>query len=495
MHASRFPLIDTDPHPRLPVYSASNFAEVAPERLSILSWSLVGEPTERATRALAARLWPRKSWYSGSRYVFVAYFACRPYHNLSAYVRLGSDLLGVDAQDVTASYFESTPHDDIPVRTPSIPRRVAVAPRMVREIAGLRHRAMGLAGEVDALEGMVGTLERDVASVAVGRAYERAAEVVRAAWTGHIAATASLVPLRSALRRAGRRCDSSWDESEGWVVRPREIVWEQYAGGHEPGLRGAEFLLHPFYELLPQHAPWSTYARTNAMPVAPLVASSIVDEHIRAFWGILGRSRAALLKPLVTVVADAMATRELTKSLTMRALHATRRLLPHLALAHELQDRWLPYLRYGELDGSIARIELIHLAEQRSRECEQALGQSMPNRLNFATEVDYDLDTIVPGRGVSPGRVVGFVVRSSSEIDPTRKNIFVVEAADADIQPVLPRVQGLLARRGSELSHIAILAREQGVPAVVGHALAETLRAGEQIMLDGRTGEVQTVAP
>lgn len=494
MRDSNFPLIDTDPHPRFPVYSASNFAEVAPARLSIISWSLVGEPTERATRALARRLWPRAKWYSGSRYVFVAYFACRPYHNLSAYVRLGTQLLGVTAEDVTASYFEGTPHDDIHIRSRSLIGRMPVAPRMVREIAALRHRAVGLAGEVGTLENMVETLQHGGNTIAVGRTYEQASRTITAAWMSHIAVTASLVPLQATLRRLGGRLDSHWEDSEGWIVRPREVVWTQYADDHQRTLGGAEFLLHPFYELLPQYAPWSAYARANALPTTPTLGSDTIEEHVRAFWGMLGRPKTTFLRPLAIVVADAMATRERTKSLTMRALHATRRLLPHLARAHDVSEQLLPYLRYAELDGSIMQVELQGLARQRSRECEEALHQSMPNRIDFANELSEDVeDPPTPGRGVSPGRVVGFVAKHSGEIEPGRKNIFVVEAADADIQPLLPLIQGLLARRGSELSHIAILAREQGVPAVVGHTLAGTLKAGQRIMLDGRTGEVETL--
>ena len=91
--------IDTDAHPLFPVYSAGNFGEVAPERLSIAAWSLIGDPVERGCRELAATLWPRATWHTGSHYVFVGYFRCRPYHNLSAFCHMGCEVPGTTVED------------------------------------------------------------------------------------------------------------------------------------------------------------------------------------------------------------------------------------------------------------------------------------------------------------------------------------------------------------------------------------------------------------
>jgi pyruvate,water dikinase len=44
------------------------------------------------------------------------------------------------------------------------------------------------------------------------------------------------------------------------------------------------------------------------------------------------------------------------------------------------------------------------------------------------------------------------------------------------------------------LSHISTLAREYGIPAVVNHPLAETLEAGQLVVLNGNTGEVEVIA-
>ncbi|MGH9119489.1 MAG: PEP/pyruvate-binding domain-containing protein [Acidimicrobiales bacterium] len=91
------------------------------------------------------------------------------------------------------------------------------------------------------------------------------------------------------------------------------------------------------------------------------------------------------------------------------------------------------------------------------------------------------------GGGVGRGRVhVGD--------DPPAGSVVVVTHLDPRLAPLVPRLAGLVAETGSPLSHLAILAREQGVPTVVGHRGArEQFRAGDLVEVDGTTGEVSTV--
>ena len=56
---------------------------------------------------------------------------------------------------------------------------------------------------------------------------------------------------------------------------------------------------------------------------------------------------------------------------------------------------------------------------------------------------------------------------------------------------MLPRLAGIVAETGSVLSHLAILAREAGVPTVVGYAGAmEELPEGADVFVDGDAGRV-----
>jgi pyruvate,water dikinase len=70
-------------------------------------------------------------------------------------------------------------------------------------------------------------------------------------------------------------------------------------------------------------------------------------------------------------------------------------------------------------------------------------------------------------------------------------DILVVRVLSPALAPELPGLAGLVSETGSTLSHLAIVARELGVPTVVAVPDAtDRFRRGERIVIDGRTGEV-----
>ena len=82
----------------------------------------------------------------------------------------------------------------------------------------------------------------------------------------------------------------------------------------------------------------------------------------------------------------------------------------------------------------------------------------------------------------------------ASEIPAGR--VLVVGHLDPRLAAVIPRLAGLIAETGSPLSHLAILAREHGVPTVVGLAGATTRFAnGDVVAVDGHAGTVTPTEP
>jgi pyruvate,water dikinase len=96
------------------------------------------------------------------------------------------------------------------------------------------------------------------------------------------------------------------------------------------------------------------------------------------------------------------------------------------------------------------------------------------------------------GLGAGGGRGEG-VVHGGDDL-PEPGAILVVRTLDPGLAPLLPRLGGLVAETGSVLSHLAILARELGVPTVVGVPDAVTrFPAGTHVVVDGTAGEVTAV--
>ena len=98
------------------------------------------------------------------------------------------------------------------------------------------------------------------------------------------------------------------------------------------------------------------------------------------------------------------------------------------------------------------------------------------------------------GQGAGGGRASGPVRSSADGLNPG--DILVTRTLDPQLAGVLPILGGLVAETGSVLSHLAILAREFGVPTVVSVPNAlERFPAGSTIFVDGVEGEVSVVEP
>jgi len=98
------------------------------------------------------------------------------------------------------------------------------------------------------------------------------------------------------------------------------------------------------------------------------------------------------------------------------------------------------------------------------------------------------------GLGVSPGTVTGLArvvtdLRRGAYIEPGE--ILVAPVTDVAWTPLFSQAAGLVVEVGGLLSHGSIVAREYGVPAVVGVSGAtKTIRTGDRIRLDGARGQV-----
>jgi pyruvate,water dikinase len=98
------------------------------------------------------------------------------------------------------------------------------------------------------------------------------------------------------------------------------------------------------------------------------------------------------------------------------------------------------------------------------------------------------------GIGCSPGRISGQVkiVQSPRDNLQLKGEILVAGRTDPGWVPLYPAVSGILIERGSILSHSAIVAREMGIPTIVGIPnLMQLLKDGQVVTMDGSTGEIK----
>jgi pyruvate,water dikinase len=102
---------------------------------------------------------------------------------------------------------------------------------------------------------------------------------------------------------------------------------------------------------------------------------------------------------------------------------------------------------------------------------------------------------LVSGSPASPGRVTGSVrvVRGVDDFDALQPGEILVAPLTAPAwTPLFTKAAAVVTDVGSAASHASIIAREYGIPAVVGCGDATArLRTGMRVTVDGSTGNVE----
>ncbi|ELR99408.1 putative PEP-binding protein [Gloeocapsa sp. PCC 73106] len=112
----------------------------------------------------------------------------------------------------------------------------------------------------------------------------------------------------------------------------------------------------------------------------------------------------------------------------------------------------------------------------------------------------YDKGLILKGLGASPGEAIApaQIITTHSQNQPQilGGEILVLNSITLEWLPHLKQAAGIILEKGGLTSHGAIVARELGIPAIVGAKQATHLiKTGEFIKIDGETGEVHPAFP
>ncbi|MEE2750411.1 MAG: PEP/pyruvate-binding domain-containing protein, partial [Myxococcota bacterium] len=168
------------------------------------------------------------------------------------------------------------------------------------------------------------------------------------------------------------------------------------------------------------------------------------------------------------------------------------------------------YLTMGELEsyhqgrsvnanlGAIATTRKQEFADYESMDIPHHFETQGPvyhgNVFQYQGEIEFDPDsTVLMGTGCYPGIVesdIRLIFSPKDELSINGK-ILVTVRTDPGWAPLFPTTNGIIVERGSTLSHSAVVARELGIPAIVGiPGLTEILQDGEHVKMDGQKGTV-----
>jgi pyruvate,water dikinase len=164
----------------------------------------------------------------------------------------------------------------------------------------------------------------------------------------------------------------------------------------------------------------------------------------------------------------------------------------------------IPFLTFDELHHAVRTGE-VQADLIRRRRAELGTFQSLtPPRV--LTSEGETLNGAYHRDGIPPGALVGLsvsagtregtarVVTSMADAELEVGDILVTAYTDPSWSPLFVTIGGLVTEVGGLMTHGAVIAREYGLPAVVGveHA-TRLIRDGQQIRVDGINGFVEVL--
>ncbi|OQR66881.1 putative phosphoenolpyruvate synthase-like [Tropilaelaps mercedesae] len=94
------------------------------------------------------------------------------------------------------------------------------------------------------------------------------------------------------------------------------------------------------------------------------------------------------------------------------------------------------------------------------------------------------------GRVIAPARVI---TRLEDAHLIQKGDVLITYATDIGWSPYFPLISGIVTELGGLISHGAVVAREYGLPSIVGcHGATQMFRSGEEVLLDGNLGVIST---
>ena len=172
---------------------------------------------------------------------------------------------------------------------------------------------------------------------------------------------------------------------------------------------------------------------------------------------------------------------------------------------------WMLQTRSGKRTAKAALRSAVDMANEGLITREQAIARidpaSLDQLLHPTIDPSAERTVLASGLPASPGAATGEIVFSSDEAERLkglgRKVVLVrIETSPEDIHG-MHAAEGILTTRGGMTSHAAVVARGMGKPCVSGAggirvdyakatltAAGRTLKAGDQITIDGASGQV-----
>ncbi|WGE71851.1 phosphoenolpyruvate synthase [Actinobacillus equuli subsp. haemolyticus] len=139
-------------------------------------------------------------------------------------------------------------------------------------------------------------------------------------------------------------------------------------------------------------------------------------------------------------------------------------------------------------DGIDGKLYILQARPETVKSQEKAQGNTL-QRYTLSGECKVLIKGRAIGQKIGQGKVR--LVKDASEMDQVQTgDVLVADITDPDWEPVMKRASAIITNRGGRTCHAAIIARELGIPAVVGCGNAtELLTSGQEVTVSCAEGD------
>lgn len=225
--------------------------------------------------------------------------------------------------------------------------------------------------------------------------------------------------------------------------------------------------------------------------------------------------RYHLLKFVARLAAYGVMCRENMRFCRARMFASAREVflaLGDMMLRAELLNdrRDIFYLKYHEVQafGAGKKVDCRAIVDRRKKEYLEYKAENLPDRIiydaRYEPVIRYEQSSrgdsynkqVMQGTPVSRGVVEGeaLVITEPVLTADVRGKILVTRMTDPGWVFLMSQAKGLVAEKGSILSHTAIVGRELGLPVIVGvQDVTSKIKTGDRLIIDGSKGSLEII--
>jgi len=213
----------------------------------------------------------------------------------------------------------------------------------------------------------------------------------------------------------------------------------------------------------------------------------IANSKVDGWWNSLPEWKKTYFKKLISQALDYSKLREYGRWLTVKKVSMIREFVLNEAVKLKFKNPQLIYF---------TKIKEILKNEIKESECVNRKNKfEAQNKYTFPLRISnkfVNKDAVL--KGVSAGIARGKLV-STENLKAGEKNILYTKLLTPDLTNYFPKISGIVSEEGGILSHLAIMARENNIPVLVGFNLQKSkIKLGENIEIDGSKGSIEMLS-